>query len=257
MKDLFEHGFIFEDTRSAAFDQQGQYLHEAYVSGECPHCYEQSDGNACEACGHPNECVDLINPINKLTGDPIEVYDCTRLYFKLSAFAEELGQYIKTADMPAHVATLSLEMIADGLPDICISHPSDWGIPFDLSGYEDHRIYVWFEMAFGYLWGASNIENTSPKNAMSAARAIYDGDTNIVHCYGFDTAYYHTLLFPAIHIALGLTPARTHIVNELLDLDGEKFSTSRRHLIWGRDYAASLPLERIASTWTRESALSI
>ena len=238
---LREKGLIVARTEDAAFDTDGNYLHEAYLSGECPTCSVSSDGNACEACGRPNVCVDLGNAQSKLTGQAVHSAPVERLYFRMSAFENELAQYVKTSNMPAHVASLCLDMIADGLPDICISHPGPWGIAHTETGFEDHKIYVWFEMAFGYLWGAADSQSASVADIMAAAADTYDGQTDIVHCYGFDNAYYHTLLFPAVHMALGLTPAGTHVVNELLDLDGQKFSTSRRHLIWGRDFAKALP----------------
>ena len=240
---LRKQGLIVAKTEMAAFDVDGTYLHEAYISGGCPHCGESSDGNACEACGRPNDCVDLIDARSRLTDEPIQTAPVERLFFRLSAFSAELAQYVKSSNMPAHVAALSLDMISDGLPDICISHPGPWGLSYAEANFEDHRIYVWFEMAFGYLWGAAASPEASVEDIMQAAAEVYNGQTQVAHCYGFDNAYYHTLLFPAVHIALGLTPADTHIVNELLDLDGQKFSTSRRHLIWGRDFVQALPLD--------------
>ncbi len=238
---LIDMGLIERRVEPAAFDQSGNYLHEAYISGECPSCGAGSDGNACEACGRPNSCVDLLNARDTENGSPIVIKDAERLYFRLSAFEQQLSQYVKSANMPASVTALSLGMIADGLPDICISHPGPWGMNHTVPGFEDQKIYVWFEMAFGYLWGAADCPDAEAQQVMECARAAYGGGTDIFHCYGFDNAYYHTLLFPAVYMALGLSPARTHVVNELLDLNGEKFSTSRRHLIWGRDFAAALP----------------
>lgn len=233
---LRKKGLIIAKIEPAAIDVDGRYLHEAFINGACPYCGESSDGNACEACGRPNNCTDLKGASAKLSGTPIRTELVERLYFRLSALSEKLSQYIKTANMPAHVAALSLDMIEDGLPDICISHPGPWGMDLAIDGFEGHKVYVWFEMAFGYLWGAADLPEACTEEILAAAAAVYDGRSDIAHCYGFDNAYYHTLLFPAVHMALGLSPARTHVVNELLDLDGKKFSTSRRHLIWGRDF---------------------
>lgn len=254
---LRDKGLIVSKTEPAAMDMDGRYLHEAFVTGSCPHCGEGSDGNACEACGRPNDCTDLLNPVATLNRSPVRTQMVERLYFRLSALASELAQYVKTANMPAHVAALSMDMIEDGLPDICISHPGPWGMELTLDGFEGHNLYVWFEMAFGYLWGAAAQPAARPSEVLAAASKVYDGRTDIVHCYGFDNSYYHTLLFPAVHMALGLQPARTHVVNELLDLDGKKFSTSRRHLIWGRDFAEAVPRDyaRFAVMLNRPEAL--
>lgn len=249
---LMEAGWIVEKDEDALFDSDGRYLHEAFVTGKCPHCGEGSDGNACEACGRPNRCVDLISPRSTLTGSTPSVGRQKRLYFKLSAFQEALSQYVKSASMSAHVLDMCLGMLERGLPDICISHPGNWGIAHALGGYEDQIIYVWFEMAFGYLWAASQTDPSSAGDTLARAKDVYER-WRTIHCYGFDNAHYHTLLFPAIYMGLGIAPPAVHIVNELMDLDGSKFSTSRNHLIWSRDLLDCIPSDyvRFAVTFNR------
>ncbi|MHB2060919.1 class I tRNA ligase family protein [Pseudomonas monsensis] len=234
---LHDQGLIYAKDTPVFVDDQGNALHEAFLNGGCPHCGESSDGNACEACGQPNQCTDLTQPRVKRDGRQPQLRIETRLFFRLSAFADDLSKYVQTANMPAHVYQLCHTMLTQGLPDICISHRSDWGIRHRLPSMQDQVMYVWFEMAFGYLWGASDLPVAGADRFARAAHC-YSGSMDIVHCYGFDNAYYHTLLFPAVYLALGLTPPRHHVVNELLDLDGSKFSTSRRHLIWGKDFLA-------------------
>ena len=232
---LYDQGLIYAKDTPVFVDDQGNALHEAFLNGGCPHCGESSDGNACEACGQPNQCTDLTQPRVKRDGRQPQLRIEPRLFFRLSAFADDLSRYVQTANMPAHVYQLCHTMLRQGLPDICISHRSDWGIRHRLPSMQDQVVYVWFEMAFGYLWAASDLA-VEGEDRYARAATCYSGAMDIVHCYGFDNAYYHTLLFPAVYLALGLTPPRHHVVNELLDLDGSKFSTSRRHLIWGKDF---------------------
>src|SRR5258706_1715428 len=78
---LHAAGHIFAKTAPALVGEDGAYLHEAYVRGTCPHCGADSDGNACEACGRPNQCVDLINPVDKRTGGKVRVVQIERLFF--------------------------------------------------------------------------------------------------------------------------------------------------------------------------------
>lgn len=241
LRRLLALGLLCEKEAPAAFDDHGMYLHEAHIKGRCPHCGQSSDGNACEACGRPNACVDLLQAVVARTGATPTLAPSRRLYFRLSALSQPLAQYVRSASMPAHVASLSLQMIEDGLPDICISHPGDWGIRHDIAGYEAQVVYVWFEMAFGYLWAAATVPHAVGANRFERAASVYSHGTDIIHCYGFDNTYYHTLLFPAVYLALGLRPPQTHVVNELLDLEGSKFSTSRRHLIWGQELLQELP----------------
>jgi len=255
---LFDVGLVIEKEAPAAFDANGTYLHEAFIEGICPHCKCASDGNACEACGRPNDCVDLGNIKARMTDAQPHIRAEKRLYFRLSALSSRLTQYVRIAQMPAKVVNLCSQMLEDGLPDICVSHPGDWGISHDISGHTHSKIYVWFEMAFGYLWQAAEYCQDETDRWARVAK-IYDGSRDIVHAYGFDNAYYHALLFPAVYLGLNLKmyPPRVHIVNELLDLEGSKFSTSRGHLIWARDFLKEVPIDytRFALSYCRPEGL--
>lgn len=246
MERLYERGHLYVKRDHALFGQDGAYLHEAYVRGGCPHCGQEADGNACEACGRPNACVDLVNPVDRRTGGPVQVREIDRLFFRFSAFAAHLSDVIKECRLPARVFALAQRMIDEGLPDICVSHPSSWGLPVTIPGFTDQVIYVWFEMAAGYLFGAG--QTLFPElQPWDGAIKAFSGEVDIIHTYGFDNAYYHALLFPAVYRALDLDlkAPSVHIVNELLDLDGQKFSTSRNHLIWGRDLLAQVPVDAV------------
>lgn len=246
---LYQAGYIVEKTEDALFDAtSGRYLHEAYVTGECPHCGHSSDGNACEQCGRPNQCVDLKRPVSKFDGLAPVRKPLKRLYFRLGAVADRLGDYVKSTPMSARALALSQAMLDDGLPDIAVAHPGEHGIAAPVAGFEGHRIYVWFEMAAGYLWAAAHADAPGALDLREASRRFYgQNEAQVVHFFGFDNSYYHTILFPAVYLALdwGLVPPQAHVVNELLDLEGKKFSTSRRHLIWGRDLLACAPADYV------------
>ncbi len=122
-----------------------KYLFEAHVSGGCPHCGAGSDGSACEQCGWPNDCVDLIDPICKYCSRKPVTRIVKRLYLPLRRFEEPLRRFHSQAKMSAHLRTLGVQMLSEGLPDIAVSHPSDWGIPVPFPGFEGQVIYVWLE----------------------------------------------------------------------------------------------------------------
>ncbi|MDX6368716.1 MAG: methionyl-tRNA synthetase [Gaiellaceae bacterium] len=200
-----------------------RWLYEAYVVGGCPHCGADSNGNACELCGRPNECGDLVDPRCTLCDTPATLRSCERLFFPLAAYADRLEAYWETVAMPPHLHALCETMLADGLPEVAVSHPSGWGVPVPVRGFEEQRIYVWLEMAPGYM-------------------LEYDGSgagpgRGPVQFFGFDNGYFHAILFPALFMAVDpkIPLATSFIMNEFYLLEGKKFSTSRRHAVWAID----------------------
>lgn len=251
VQELHDKGIIVERLVDSLFCvTTGRYLHEAHVRGLCPHCNAESDGNACEQCGRPNDVIDLINPQSKYGTEGVEIRRTRKLYFKLSAFADELRQYHRQTVMPAHLAALCYQMLEAGLPDICVSHFSEWGIKVPIAGYENQCVYVWFEMAAGYLAAAQETAEKfrlCEKNQEGWKTFFLDSKAHVMHFMGFDNGYYHAILFPAIYIALGwgIRLPSAFIVNELLNLDGLKFSTSRGHLILGSDLLNLVPSDYV------------
>ena len=247
---LMRSGHIAARRAPAFIDANGNVLHEAYVRGSCPHCGAEADGNACEACGMPIACTALINPRDNRTGAPVRVAEVERLFFRLSALHGDIARIIKQMHMPARAYACSQAILDAGLPDIAITQPSEWGLPVRVPGFTDQIVYVWFEMAAGYLFGAAKAmdpQATTPDEILVAARRAYTPERAVVHCYGFDNTWYHTILFPAVHAALDsrLAMPRAHIVNALLDLQGAKFSTSRNHLIWAADLLREVPSDAV------------
>jgi methionyl-tRNA synthetase len=221
---LYRKGAIVPRTRPLPYCLRcDRWLYEAYLVGRCPRCSASSNGNACEACGRSNDCADLSAPHCVLCGEPAELRDRERLYLPLAPYADRLAQFWHGVAMPPHVRALCETMLADGLAEVAVSHPADWGVQVPVAGYEDQRIYVWFEMAPGYLW-----------------QYDHDGgmpDAGPVQFFGFDNSFFHAVLFPALFMAddRNVPLAEAFVVNEFYQLSGEKFSTSRRHAVWARD----------------------
>ena len=58
-----------------------------------------------------------------------------------------------------------------------------------------------------------------------------------MHFFGYDNSFYHAVLYPALYrLAFpDWAPDIDYHVNEFYLLEGSKFSTSRRHAIWGKE----------------------
>lgn len=231
-----EDKFIVKETESLFCHSCNRHVFEAFISGKCPHCQSPSGGNACEDCGQPNDCVDLIQPICKRCGSRPGTAVFRRLYFPLSRYEKQLRQYYGRLKMNPHVRALCEQMLLNGLPDISITHVAEWGIPVPVPGFEGQKLYVWFEMAPGYL--AETSECFAWHGIAGDWTDVWKSrDASVVQFFGFDNSYFHAVLFPALFMAYDpeIRLADILVTNEFYRLDGLKFSTSRNHAIWGRD----------------------
>jgi methionyl-tRNA synthetase len=240
VRKLYADGHIVKRTRPLPWCPSCElWAFESYVAGACPHCETPACGNACEVCGQPNDCANLRDPKCTRCDTPCELRDCERLYFPLEPHRETLTRFWDEVSMNPHLRTLCAQMAEPGLPEIAVSHPGGWGLPVDVPGYTDHVVYVWFEMAAGYLATAAEWADGDWRQAWQ------DGAT--VQFFGYDNGYFHAVLFPAMMAAFDdrITLPKAFVSNEFYRLDGKKFSTSRRHAIWMNDGLTQAPADHL------------
>jgi methionyl-tRNA synthetase len=218
-----------------------RYLYEAYIHGRCPHCGSPSGGNCCEDCGRLNDCIDLVDAVCSQCGATPSSRPFTRLYFPLSRYADVLSEYWGSVAMNANLRSVCERALAEGLPDVAVTHVADWGLPVPVPGFEDQRIFVWFEMAPRYLAYAAHAAGDGGR----WEDFWKSGDAQVVQCFGFDNAFYYAVFMPALYRAFDprLRLASAFLMNEFYRLDGLKFSTSRRHAVWGRELLARVPAD--------------
>ncbi|MFI9318409.1 class I tRNA ligase family protein [Kitasatospora aureofaciens] len=250
---LHERGDIVARTRPLPYCSTcDRWAYEAYVTGACPHCGTASCGNACEVCGLPNDCANLADPHCTICGDPCELRDCERLYLQLEPQRKTLELFWEQVRMGGHLRALCHRIADGGLPEIAVSHPADWGLTVPVPGFTEQRIYVWFEMATGYLAAAEELERLRPGSD------TWRGGGRTVQFFGYDNGWFHAVLFPAVMKAYDpeVTLPAAFVSNEFYRLDGLKFSTSRRHAIWLLDALRDVPADhlRLHLCWDRPSA---
>ena len=222
-----------------------RYLFEAHVTGACPQCGAVSDGNSCEVCAWPNVCTDLTDPRCNGCGATPVLRSYRRLVFPLGRYTEQLARYHRSTVLSPQLQVLCQELTARRLPDIPVSHPTDWGIPVDLPGFEDQRIYVWVEMVPGYFTAVAEALAATGGDADRWRQVWNAADSQIVQFFGYDNGYFHAVLFPALMMAYdeSLRLPDALLTNEFYELDSAKFSTSRRHAIWAADLLAHVPAD--------------
>jgi methionyl-tRNA synthetase len=250
-KKLHDDGhLVAKETLSPWCETCQRYLYEAYIRGRCPHCGSASGGNLCEDCGRPNDCVDLLDSVCTQCGNPPARRSFTRLFFPVSRWEKELREFHLKVKMNPSLRSLCEQVLDSGAPDMAVTHVTDWGIPVPVDGFDDQRIFVWCEMAPRYFSYAQHLAGPDG----SWEDYWKSDDAEFVHCFGFDNGFYYAVFLPAMWIAYdrSLKMPAAFIMNEFYRLDGLKFSTSRRHAIWGRELLADVPPDvmRFYLAWT-------
>ncbi|HEU0090077.1 MAG TPA: class I tRNA ligase family protein [Pseudonocardiaceae bacterium] len=248
VRQLYHSAVLLEREAPAPYCEHCRdYLSETFVSGGCPHCGSRADGNVCEQCGQPNGGSDLVDPVCKRCGQTPVFRPLRRLFFPLSRFTGRLRRYWDEISMPPHVRALCETAADAGLPNIAVTHPGSWGLPVPVEGYHEQRINPWFEMAPGYLASAADCRGWPVSGAAHIAEAWNIlGAHEVVQCFGYDNGFFHTALYPAVFMALGeVKLPDVFVINEFYRLDGAKFSTSRRHAIWAKDFLATEPADAV------------
>ncbi|MGW5851110.1 methionine--tRNA ligase [Streptomyces sp. NPDC055254] len=217
-----------------------RYLYESEVRGECHFCAEPSDGIYCEACGLPQTSGSLANPKCTACWNTPETTTLRRIVFPLERWRERLEAYYADAQAKAEWRPRLISYLEGlferELPATPISREADYGIPVPLAGWEGHILDTWFSGIWGFAAGTARLAEANGDKS-EWERLWTDPETRIVNFIGFDCSFSHAVLWPALLLAQGeLTLPSQVVINEFYRLEGDKFSTSRGHAIWGGEF---------------------
>ena len=243
-KELYDKNIFIEKETEQLYDsKENQFLADRYVEGECPKCnYKEAYGDQCEKCGSTLNPSDLINPKSKLSGNKPSLKKTKHWFLPLNNFEDFLKKWFlkeKKSDWKTNVFGQVKSWINEGLKPRAITRDIDWGIPVPLKDAIGKVLYVWFDAPIGYI--SSTIE-WAEKEKVDWKPYWQDPNTELVHFIGKDNIVFHCVIFPSIlkasekYILPSNVPA-----NEFLNLEGEKFSTSKNWAIWLDDYMKDFP----------------
>ena len=202
---LLEKELLYRGTQEQLYDPEaGRFLPDRYVEGTCPICaFAEARGDQCDNCGSQLDAVDLIEPRSKMSGATPEVRESEHFLLKLSAFQEELKAWVgKQAHWRRNVANFTLGMLEEGLKDRAITRDISWGVPVPVEGFDEKRIYVWFDAVIGYL---SASKEWAEREGDPEAWRLYweDPETRAYYFIGKDNIVFHTVIWPAMLLGYG------------------------------------------------------
>jgi methionyl-tRNA synthetase len=246
---LLERGYLEKQTQTLLYsDKESRFLPDRFVEGECYICgFKSARGDQCDNCGNLMETVKLINPHSisdpddKLTPRETEHY-----FLKLDSFIDALKEYLagKDGEWRAQVMNFSKNFVKD-LRARPITRDIDWGISIPLEGWEDKKMYVWFEAVMGYF--IASVEWANNRGTPDAWKDWwYNPDAEIYNFIGKDNIPFHTVIWQSELMGVdGIYnegDQRTHDAplqlpfdvpaNEFMNIEGKQFSKSRNWAIW-------------------------
>ena len=147
-------------------------------------------------------------------------------FFRLSNYADKLLDYYN--QNPGFIEPQSRQnemvnnFIKPGLEDTCVSRTSfKWGIPVDFD--DKHVIYVWIDALSNYITalGYGSKDDSDYKKYWPAD----------VHLVGKEIVRFHTIIWPAILMALGEPLPKKVYGHGWLLLGGDKMSKSKGNVV--------------------------
>jgi methionyl-tRNA synthetase len=253
---VYRNGYMIEETtRGAISPSTGRTLPDRYIEGTCPICgFEGARGDQCDNCGNQLDPVDLINPRSKVNGETPEFVETEHFFLDLPALSNTLGEWLKSrSDWRPNVLKFSLNLLDDIRPR-AMTRDIDWGIPVPLPGWQENpnkRLYVWFDAVIGYLSASIEWARRYGDTPEDWRRWWAEGaDARSYYFMGKDNITFHSQIWPAELLAyngegdkggepgpLGRLALPTEVVSsEYLTMEGRKFSSSRRVVIYVRDF---------------------
>ena len=146
-------------------------------------------------------------------------------FFKLLKYKDEVKRLIsedKIKIYPQFRKEEVLNLIRES-EDVSFSRPSkdiSWGIPApdDL----EHRIYVWMEALLNYVSAIGYADETQQ------FKKLWPAD---VHLIGKDILRFHTIIWPAMLLAIGLETPKSIYIHGFITVDGQKMSKTIGNVI--------------------------
>jgi methionyl-tRNA synthetase len=237
---LLDEGYIYKNTVPQAYCPKCQrFLPDRYVEGTCPYCQSpQARGDQCDECGRTMNPSDLLNLRCRICGAEPHFEVSEHFFLRLSAFEDKLKSWLKDKTYwRQNVLNFTLGFLEGGLKDRAITRDIDWGVSVPQPGFENKRIYVWFEAVIGYF--SASKEWAKAHGDADSWQKFWTGNARSYYFIGKDNIPFHTLIWPAMLMGYGGLNLPYDIpANEFLTIEGKKLSTSRNWAVWVPDYLA-------------------
>ena len=248
---LYEKGKFTEETSEQYFDEDfQQFLADRYITGTCPKCQNPNAyGDQCEKCGTDLSPTELIDPKSTLSGKTPVLRTTSHWYLPMERHENWLREWIKEGKLDGiqqhdpkawrnQVIGQCMSWIDGGLHSRAMTRDLDWGVKVPLQNADGKVLYVWLDAPIGYISATKQWALDHGKNWED----YWKGDRKLVHFIGKDNIVFHAVIFPILLKDHGDLILPDNVpAYEFLNLEGDKFSTSRNWAVWLHEYLETYP----------------
>ncbi|MBM6869873.1 methionine--tRNA ligase [Pseudoflavonifractor phocaeensis] len=197
-KKMYENGDIYKGTYKGKYCKpcESFWTESQLVDGKCPDCGREVQDAQEEA-----------------------------YFFRLSKYADKIQDLLENTDFlepRSRVNEMVNNFIKPGLEDLCVSRTSfTWGVPVDFD--PGHVVYVWVDALFNYT------------TALGFLNDRYDDYEDFwpadVHIVGKEIVRFHSIIWPAMLMSMGMPLPKKVFGHGWLLLDGGKMSKSKGNVV--------------------------
>ena len=197
-KAMYDKGDIYKGTYQGKYckDCEAFWTETQLVDGKCPDC-----------------------------GRPVQDAQEEAYFFRLSKYADRIQDLLENTDFlepRSRVNEMVNNFIKPGLEDLCVSRTSfKWGVPVDFD--PGHVVYVWIDALFNY---------TTALGFMNDKYHDFDKFWPAdVHFVGKEIVRFHSIIWPAMLMSMGMPLPKKVFGHGWLLLDGGKMSKSKGNVV--------------------------
>ena len=197
-KKMYENGDIYKGKYTGKYCKpcESFWTESQLVDGKCPDC-----------------------------GREVQDAEEEAYFFRLSKYADRIQDLLENTDFlepRSRVNEMVNNFIKPGLEDLCVSRTSfTWGVPVDFD--PGHVVYVWVDALSNYI------------TALGYDNDKYDDFDKFwpadVHIVGKEIVRFHSIIWPAMLMSLGLPLPKKVFGHGWLLLDGGKMSKSKGNVV--------------------------
>jgi len=247
--ELYSNGYIKEETQTLPYSEEdGRFLPDRYIEGECPECGGLARGDQCDECGTLLEPKGLIEPYSTISGSgDIEFRETEHLFLDLPQFKDDLLGWLED-ERP--IPENKIDEVMNAIEDTemrCITRDINWGfeIPveqvndkieneglevnkLDEDTYSNKVLYVWFDAPIGYTGFTRELFEDSEE-----WKDYWMNDkSDVYHSIGKDNTIFHTVIWPSILLGSSTEKEEYNLphyefIQQFLLAEDTKFSKSR------------------------------